>query len=125
MKNKLNVLLVDDSELIISHLKNMLSNVNGITIAGSAGTLPTAQQMVKNHAIDAIVLDIQLPDGNGIDFSKWVRFTNPKITVIMLSNQADECHRAAARMAGAKYFFDKSHEFQQVSVVLSQLADKL
>ena len=125
MKNKLNILLVDDSELIISHLKEMLFDINGVKIIDTAGTLPLAQLIVKTLSIDAIVLDIQLPDGNGIDFLKWVKFHYPKIIVIMLSNQADECHRAAARLAEAEYFFDKSMEFQQVGVVLDQLASKL
>ncbi len=125
MQNKLNILLVDDAEAIISHLKDMLSEVSGITIIGTAGTLPKAQQLVKCLPVDIIILDIQLPDGNGIDFLKWIKFAYPKIIVIMLSNLADDCHRAAARIAGAEYFFDKSLEFEQVAIVLSELANKL
>lgn len=125
MQNNLNILLVDDSELIISHLKRMLKNIDGINIVGAAYTLPLAQQMVKDNPIDVITLDIQLPDGNGIDFLKWVKFAYPKIKVIMLSNLADECHRAAAKTAGAEYFFDKSFEFEKVAPVLSELANKL
>ncbi len=124
MLNKLNILLVDDSEKIISHLKCMLNSVKGITIVGAAGTLPQAQEIIKDHSIDVITLDIQLPDGNGIDFLKWVKFTHPEIIVIMLSNLADDCHRAAAGSAGAEYFFDKSMEFEQLGIVLSQLANK-
>ena len=124
MPNKLKILLVDDSEKIISHLKCMLSSVEGTTIVGAAGTLPQAQEIIKGNSVDVITLDIQLPDGNGIDFLKWVKFTHPKIMVIMLSNLVDDCHRAAARIAGAEYYFDKSMEFEQVGIVLSQLANK-
>jgi DNA-binding NarL/FixJ family response regulator len=122
MLSKLNVLLVDDSERIISHLNNMLNSVKGITIVGAAGTLPQAQKIIKGHNIDVITLDIQLPDGNGIDFLKWVKFKHPEITVIMLSNLVDDCHRAAAKNAGAEFYFDKSMEFEQVGTVLSKLA---
>jgi response regulator of citrate/malate metabolism len=115
---------VDDSEKIISHLKCMLNSVKGIRIVGAAGTLPQAQEIIKTHSINVITLDIQLPDGNGIDFLKWMKFMHPEIIVIMLSNLVDDCHRAAARIAGAEYYFDKSMEFEQVGIVLAQLANK-
>lgn len=124
MLNNLNILLIDDSEKIISHLKAMLSPVGGIAIVGDAGTLPRAQEIVRDRRIDVITLDIQLPDGNGINFLKWVKFTHPEISVIMLSNLADDCHRAAARSAGADHFFDKSMEFEQVGIVLSKMVNK-
>ena len=108
MKNKLNILLVDDSKLILSHLKSILREIKGITLIESAETILSAEKILKDNDIDLIVLDIQLPDGNGIDFLKWVKFKYKKIIVIMLSNQADEYHRSAAEIAGAEYFFDKS-----------------
>ncbi len=122
MKNKLNVLLVDDSKRIIDNLRLLIKEqAPEVIVIGDATTLPKAQQLVKELPVDIVVLDIQLPDGNGLDFLKWIKFMRPEILVIMLSNMADECHRAVARLSGAEYFFDKSFEFAEVGVVLAKL----
>lgn len=118
---KRNVLLVDDSLLITGHLKDMLADIEGIGHIDIAGTLPAAQALMKERAPDIVILDIQLPDGNGIDFLKWVKFIYPDTAVIMFSNLGDEVHRGAARNAGALYFFDKSYEFEKVHLALSEL----
>lgn len=119
---KRTLLLVDDSSLITDHLKDLLADVEGIASIQVAPTLPGAQAIMKARAIDIVVMDIQLPDGNGIDMLKWIRFMYPDTTVIMFSNLGDDVHRAAARNAGALYFFDKSYEFEEIQRALSELA---
>lgn len=116
-----NVLLVDDSQVITNHLRLMLSELPGVDEIAVAPTIPQAQAAVKKGKVDIVILDIQLPDGNGIDFLKWIKFLYPHITVIMFSNLVDEVHRAAASNAGAGYFFDKSYDFEEVHRTLSEL----
>lgn len=116
------VLLVDDSKVILGNLQEMITGITGIHQIGAASTLPDAQRLMREHTCDVVILDIQLPDGNGIDFLKWVKFIYPDTTVIMFSNLADEVHRTAARNAGALHFFDKSLEFEKVRDTLEALA---
>jgi DNA-binding response OmpR family regulator len=118
---KRKVLLVDDSQQITEHLKGILAGIGGVGEIRIAATLPDAQRMVRDATPDIVVLDIQLPDGNGIDFLKWLKFLYPDTIVIMFSNLGDEVHRAAARNAGAQFFFDKSYEFEEVCRALNEL----
>ncbi|MGZ3865130.1 MAG: response regulator [Bacteroidia bacterium] len=117
----LNVLLVDDSALLRERVKELIAEVAGVQKIETAATLPEACEIVQKGYINAVVLDIQLPDGNGLDFLKWIKFLYPAICVIMFSNSADECHRAIAKNSGAEYFFDKSREFQKLPVALAEL----
>ena len=121
MTNKINILIADDSEKIIHHVKKSLSESVNIQLIESANTLPSAQLIIREEKMDVVVLDIQLPDGNGIDFLKWIKHSYPKIRVIMFSNNSDDCHRAIAKEYGADYFFDKSFEFEQMIKIVSEL----
>ena len=121
MKNKINILIADDSEKIIYYVKKSLSESVNIQIIESADTLPTAQVIIRKEKTDVVVLDIQLPDGNGIDFLKWIKYSYPKIRVIMFTNNSDDVHRAIAKEYGADYFFDKSFEFEQMIKTISEL----
>jgi DNA-binding NarL/FixJ family response regulator len=121
MKNKVNVLLVDDSKRILDQLLEMLSEVENVDAIQTAQDAPAALALMKTTDYDVVVLDIQLPDANGIDILKWIKHMKPDTRVIMFSNLSDDCHRAAARMAGADHFFDKSNEFEEIPRVLSLL----
>lgn len=119
MTTKLNILHVEDSEKIILLLKLMLVNSNRVHSIESARTITQAKEKIGKQKTDVVVLDIQLPDGNGIDFLKWVKEIHPEIKVVMLSNHADEFHRDVAKKSGANHFFDKSTEFEKVSAVIA------
>jgi DNA-binding NarL/FixJ family response regulator len=88
-----------------------LSNINKIE---EANTLAQAKKILKRKNTDVTILDIQLPDGSGLHFLKWMKQYYPDIRIIMFSNHADEFHRKAAKQLGADYFFDKSKEFKQL-----------
>ncbi len=97
----------------------MIREIGNIGDIETACDLDEAREIIKKDQTDVVVLDIQLPDGNGLDFLKWIKRISPVTRVIMFSNFADESHREAARNDGADYFFDKSHEFEEVPRALS------
>ena len=97
MTNKINVLLLDDSEIITSHIKKMLKEVDCIDTIESALNMKVAREILQKENIDILVLDIQLVEGNGIDFLKWVTYRYLHICVIMLSNNSDAVHRTISR----------------------------
>ncbi len=116
---KINILLVDDSEIIISGLKKMLSDIKNINRIETAGTLAEATELVNRGEINTVILDINLPDGNGLNFLKWIKTNHPAVVVMMLSNMASDFHRRAAEKRGADHFFDKSTEFDIVHTLLN------
>ena len=67
------------------------------------------------------ILDIDVPDGNGIELLEWIKKEYPAIIVIMFSNNADPFFRKAAENSGADYFLDKSMEFEGITQILKSI----
>lgn len=72
-----------------------------------AATLSAADSSLKQHTIDAVVLDINLPDGNGIDFIPTIRAQAPDIPIIVITGAGDEQLSEKALQNGADGFFTK------------------
>jgi response regulator of citrate/malate metabolism len=115
---KVNVLLVDDSQKIISKVTSLLSGVAQIDRIECAGGVPEAQKIMQTFKTDVVVLDISLAGGNGIDLLKWIKFHYPETRVVMFSNNADKVHRAISVEYGAEHFLDKTTEFEQLPEIL-------
>src|SRR3954464_7896949 len=120
MKTRINVLLVDDSPFVISGLKEVLSDIENINTIDTAGTLSEATALMNQKEINTVILDINLPDGNGLNFLKWIKENHPRAVVMMLSNMADDFHRKVAEKRGADYFLDKSEDFQIIHRLLQK-----
>ncbi len=114
MKNKVNVLLVDDSKIILDYVRLMFRDVEYIGRMEIATCVAQAQDIIRNEETDLVILDISLPDGNGIDMLKWIKYLYPKTIVIMFSNCSDQVHRMISKEYGAEYFFDKVTEFDKL-----------
>lgn len=81
------ILIVEDDQMILNSLSEALS-LKGYNLYRSA-TLAQANKQLGQNDIDLIILDIQLPDGSGVDFCKQLRF-NSKIPIIFLTARNDE-----------------------------------
>jgi len=110
MEIKTNLLLVDDSEIITTGLKEVLCSIRNIEKIETAGTLAEAEEVITRREINTVILDIQLPDGSGLNFLKWIKNNHPRTIVMILSNMADDFHRNIAKKRGAHCFFDKSDD---------------
>jgi DNA-binding NarL/FixJ family response regulator len=113
------VFVVEDSPAVRERLVAMLGTVPGVRVVGEADSVRDAVAGVLGTAVDAVLLDIQLTDGSGLDVLAAVKAQRPAIRVIVLSNLATPQHRSAGLAAGADVFLDKSHEFARVPEVLS------
>jgi PleD family two-component response regulator len=83
------VLLVDDDPTTLHMLSGMLQQEGIATL--TAGTIESARCVASNDAFDLAVLDVHLPDGNGLDLCRWVRQQPPcaGVPVLMLSAEQD------------------------------------
>src|ERR1041384_635686 len=102
------VLIVDDSPLICLRLAALLSDVEGVEIAGYTTDSALVISSVMSLKPDVVILDIQLGGASGIDFLRQIRRDHPGIVVVMLTNLADPRYRKTCLEAGAAFFFDKS-----------------
>lgn len=113
-----NILVVEDAPAVRERLIALLGAVDGAKVVGEAETVRGAVRGLLDHAVDVVLLDLQLADGNGLDVLAAVKPQRPHTRFIVLSNLATPQHRAASLAAGADVFLDKSHEFGRVPEIL-------
>jgi DNA-binding NarL/FixJ family response regulator len=117
-----NVLIVDDSQLVAERLEGMLTQISeDLRVIWHAQSAAEGRQAFRCGKPDVIILDVQMPGGNGIDLLPEVKGETPAPVVIVLTNYPFPQYRDRCLEAGADYFFDKSGQFEEVSTVLAGL----
>lgn len=119
------VFIVDDSTEICERVLALISELNDIQMVGQAKTLREARKMIQLLKPQAIILDIKLPDGNGIQMLKEIKSNSPMPKIVVFSNHTHPNFRKRCLEAGADSFFDKSTEFEKIPLVLSKWAQEL
>ena len=104
--------------MLRERLEAMLRAIPGATVTGQATEADDAIQAILADPPDAVVLDIQLAKGSGFDVLRAVRERAPGVEFYVLTNFANDAYRAAAARLGAKGFFDKSNELEQLRKAL-------
>jgi DNA-binding NarL/FixJ family response regulator len=122
MKAALKILLVDDAVKVLSGLSALLRDIPGVKTIRTASTIEEAENLFRTEAFDAAVLDINLPDGNGLDLLQWVKRYYPDTFAIMLSNNSETMHRAIAMEFKAELFLDKTTEFEKLIDTVAKLS---
>ena len=95
------VFLLDDHEVVRRGLRELLEADGGFEIVGEAGTAEEAVGRIPATSPDVAVLDVRLPDGNGVEVCRDVRSRHPEIACLMLTSYSDDEALFDAIMAGA------------------------
>ena len=112
------VFLVEDSALLRSRLEAMVSAIPGAQVVGHAEGADEAVRQIKATRPEVVILDIHLKQGNGFDVMRGVNGNLPGIAFYVLTNYPASGYRASAERLGARGFFDKSSEFEQLRAAL-------
>jgi DNA-binding NarL/FixJ family response regulator len=84
------VLLVDDHKIMLEGLRALLEREPRIEIVGGAADGRTALDLVKSLSPDVVVMDVGMPDLNGIEATRQIRAVNQRVKVVALSAHADK-----------------------------------
>ena len=114
----MNVLIADDSGAVRERLKILLAEVEAITMIREAENVQQAMEEIRQRLPDVIILDIRMPDGNGMDVLRQIEKRGRVPVVIMLTSYPHPQYRSRCLDAGADFFFDKTAEFEKVVEVL-------
>ena len=121
----MNLFIVEDSILIQDRLRLLVEVLPEIHVIGMAAEVDCAYQAIINVNPDAMILDLQLGDENGLTLLKNIKQHKPNIKVLVLTNHATEANRLLALRAGADDFLNKSTDFEQIPSVLQGWQDSL
>ncbi|GAA5162419.1 response regulator transcription factor [Pseudonocardia eucalypti] len=97
----LNVFLVDDHEVVRRGVADLLDAEDDLTVIGEAGSVAEALARVPALRPDVVVLDVRLPDGNGVELCRELRSRLPELNCLMLTSFTDEQAMMDAILAGA------------------------
>ena len=115
------VYVVDDSDFVRERLIEMLSELEGVEIAGGTGDPLEAVAAIRQMVPDAVILDIRLPRKSGIEVLRDIKKDRPSPVVIILTNYPYPQYQKECTEAGADYFLNKSTEFNKIAEVLKGL----
>ncbi len=112
---KIKLLLADDHEILRSGLRALVERSPNMVVAGEAADGRTAVRMAGESRPDVVVMDIVMPDLNGVDATRQITERHPEIRVICLTGRSDEKVINAALTAGATGFVRKESAFDELA----------
>jgi DNA-binding NarL/FixJ family response regulator len=119
----LKILLVDDHDKYRNGVNRILSEDPDIRVTGEASNGKEALRMIKKHNYDVIVLDITLPDIDGIEILKQILTFKLKAHVLMLSIHPQKIYAAQALKTGATGYLTKSRAPRELISAIKTVAE--
>lgn len=96
----IHIVLVDDHQILREGLRQLLAQEPGLKVVGEAGDGQSALELVERLQPEVVVMDLGLPDGDGLAFSRQIRTRWPAIKVIILSSLLERRYLDEAIGAG-------------------------
>lgn len=113
------LLLVDDHPLLRKGIRQSLLNICPNVMISEAESISEASDILKETGNDIIFLDINLPDGNGIDFLKEIKAVNPEQKVIILTMYNDSALLQAAIEAKVDAYITKDSDEEELEMAVN------
>jgi DNA-binding NarL/FixJ family response regulator len=123
VSNPVRVFLLDDHEVVRRGLKELLESDGGLEVVGEAGTAEEALSRIPPTRPDVAVLDVRLPDGDGIQVCREVRSRHPEIHCLMLTSYTDDEALLQAILAGASGYVAKQIRGAAIVDAVRRVAD--
>jgi DNA-binding NarL/FixJ family response regulator len=119
---RVRVLLVDDDDLMRAGLRAVLSSDATIEVVGEAGDGRAAVSAARAHAPDVVLMDVRMPDLDGISATREVVAVSPEIKVAILTTFEQDDYIFGALSAGASGFLLKRTKPEELIAAIHTLA---
>jgi len=115
------IFIIDDHELVRQGLRQLINGEVDLQLCGEASNVKDALKMRASLSPDVAIVDISLPDGNGLDLIKQLHRWQPKMRIIALSMHDDELYAERALNNGASGYINKQDSAQKLLVGIRQV----
>lgn len=122
MSKTIRVLIADDHAIVRQGLRQILSDTPDLTVAGEADNGVQAVQMVRASEWDVVLMDVSMPDRNGIDALKLIKKEFPRLPILILSMYPEEQYAIRALKAGAAGYLTKQSAPELLVTAIRQVA---
>ncbi len=118
-----NVLLVDDHSIVRQGLKNLIALESDLTVTGEAASGLEAINLVRKNQYDIVVLDISMPDKNGVDTLHDLKHVSPDLPVLILSGYAEAQYALNLIRNDCKGYLSKDADADEIIKAIRTIAN--
>lgn len=117
----LRCLIVEDQTMFLQLLVGMLRTMPGVEVRTTATTNAAAIAACREYSFDLLILDLKLPDGNGLDVLRAAVELMPSIDCIVLSSAAGEFACPQALLRNLRFVIDKTQAYEQLHDAINDI----
>ena len=118
------VLVVDDQHALADAIRLSIDLADGLVCIGVAGDIATALQLCRDEPVDVVLMDIGLPDVDGIEGTRRIKADFPEVDVYIFTGFGDLASLTAVAASGASGFFTKNVALHDVLEALRSPVDR-
>lgn len=118
------IVIADDSILLRDRIKFLLKSINYNSVVYEAKNGLEALYLIEEVKPDLVLLDIRMPEMNGIDVLKKIREMKNQVKICILTNYSYPQYKLKCFEAGADFFLSKAEDFEDIRDIMSDILDK-
>jgi NarL family two-component system response regulator LiaR len=122
MSDSITVLLVDDHSMVRQGVRAFLVTQPDITVVGEAGSGEEAVRLAEQHVPDVILMDLIMPEMDGVETTRRVKQVSPRSQVVVLTSYHDDEHIFPALKAGALSYVLKDLSAEELATAVRKAA---
>jgi DNA-binding NarL/FixJ family response regulator len=119
------IVIADDSILLRDRIKFFLKSILTQSVLYEAKNGLEALRLIEEVKPDLVILDIRMPEMNGIDVLKKIREMKLNVKVCILTNYSYPQYKLKCFEAGADYFISKNEDFEDIKDVITDMLNKV
>lgn len=121
-KGAIRVLIADDHAILRRGLRQIIEETDDLTVVGEAESSAEALGQIRSQPCDVVLLDISMPDRNGMDTLAILAKDHPRVAVLMLSTHPENQYAVRALRAGAAGYLTKQSAPAQLVNAIRRVA---
>jgi DNA-binding NarL/FixJ family response regulator len=119
--HELKILIVDDSVILAKRIQTLFEEMDGVHVMGYSMDARNALFEITNKEPDVVLIDVHLPNQQGIDLLRYVRNNHPQMVTIMLTSMADQEYNDMCLKLGAHYYLDKTTSLENLQPFIHKI----